>query len=434
MSDQGQNSELLKPPDWLIQACELLQKQEPELWKWFSAGKQQANAREAVRLDLLKSTVELQRDSYPELFQAADGAAAALQLDIPVTIYQAQQSSGFNASVSIDTSAARIIFQGDVIERLSKQELQAVLGHELGHLILWRMDDEKLLTALRLLGGVCDDPGVHPVYVETLRLFGLYAEIFCDRCSLKVHGEFLPVIAALVKLETGLKQVNAGDYLNQAEVIRRAGKGFDDKSRGLTHPELYIRTSALHLWQTRPDACDPEIDAMIRGQISLEELDLVGQAEIAHMSRRLLDIVLEPAWMQCEATLNHARLFFDDYQFPAQPTHPNSGRSISDPLLASHNQQLGESFSTYLLLDFVSVDQDLKEPALAHAISVAGRLGFKDHFCEVARRELRMRKKQMDELESQGAAIIEKLTGKGGSRSNLATSSNHEPSKKGDRK
>ncbi len=434
MIEQPQKLDLPKPPEWLMQVCELLQKQEPELWKWFSAGKQQANAQEAVRLDLLKSTVELRRDSCAELYQAADRAAAALQLDIPVTIYQEQQSSGLNASVSIDTRAAHIIFQGDLVERLGKQELQAVLGHELGHLLLWRANNETLLTSLRLLDGVCNDAGVHPVYVETLRLFGLYTEIFCDRCAFLAHNEFAPVIAALVKLETGLHQVNAADYLKQAEEIRRAGKGFDDKSRGLTHPELYIRTSALHLWQAHPGQCDTEIDTMIRGQITLEELDLVGQLQIAQLTRQLIDIALEPEWMQTKATLAHARLFFVDYQFPTTAADPKSEHSTSTPLRALHHQQLGESYTTYLLLDFVSVDPDLREPALAHAISIAGQLGFKNHFCDVVQRELRMRKKQIDDLESQGAGIIQKLMGIAGSDLKSAATPNRETSKKGNRK
>ena len=53
----------------------------------------------------------------------------------------------------------------------------------------------------------------------------------------------------------------------------------------------------------------------------------------------------------------------------------------------------------YVLLDFVTADRDLEEFPLAAALALAEKLALKDRFIEIAKRELRLRKKQLETID-----------------------------------
>jgi hypothetical protein len=423
MSEPETTTELLRPPRWLRQLGDVLQRLEPELWSWFSAPDQEAKAGEAARLDLLQTAVVLPRPLHSELYRSVEEAAQRLNLSVPVTLYQPQQAPARNASVSIDTRAARIVLHGNLREQLDERELRAVLGHELGHLILWRTENRRYLTAGRLLDGLCDDPAAHSVFLETRRLLDLYTEVFCDRCALIAQGDLSAVVSALVKLDADLSPIDPSGNRNEAGEMPRSVTGIDEVSRGLTHPALDIRASALRLWQGQPDGCDSEIDALIHGPLTLTRLDLVGQQAVTDLTRQILDAMLAPSWMQSDASLAHARLFFPDYQFPSPSRFP-----LAAELRTIHNRQLGENYTTFLLLDFVTVNQELREPALAHAMAIAETLEFREPFCEAAQRELRLRKRQLDAIEDQGLQMIGRSATAESRKSGAATTVEANPS------
>src|SRR6266568_1718606 len=126
-----------------------------------------------------------------------------------------------------------------------------------------------------------------------------------------------PVVASLVKIQTGLSQVSAASYLKQAEEIFANG---NVATEGVSHPEAFIRARALALWQEQRSDSTEQISAMIEGAATLEELDLIGQRRLTVATRRLLQCLLRPKWFQTPATLGHAKLFFDDFQ-PAKDQH-----------------------------------------------------------------------------------------------------------------
>ena len=72
------------------------------------------------------------------------------------------------------------------------------------------------------------------------------------------------------------------------------------------------------LWAEKGDDAEADIARMIEGPLALDRLDLLGQKKVADQTRRLLDHLLSPRWFQSEATLAHARLFFDDFE-PGDP-------------------------------------------------------------------------------------------------------------------
>ena len=117
-----------------------------------------------------------------------------------------------------------------------------------------------------------------------------------------------------------------------------------------------------------------------------------------------MDVLLSRRWMQTAPVLAHARLFFEDYAFPQG---------------VAEDPQLGEDLRTddrpmqdyygYILLDFVTADRDLEELPLAAALVLAENLGLKDRFIDIAKRDLRLRKKQLDAIDTEKEKLLDNV-------------------------
>ena len=70
-----------------------------------------------------------------------------------------------------------------------------------------------------------------------------------------------------------------------------------------------------------------------------------------------------------------------------------------------------QDYYCYVLLDFVTTDRDLEEIPLAAALSLSEQLGLKDRFAEIAKRELRLRKKQLDKIDKEKENLLAKAGG-----------------------
>ncbi|WP_242342063.1 M48 family metalloprotease [Anaeromyxobacter terrae] len=387
----------LAPLPYHVNVVQHLQAHENELWAWFSAEKLRAEQVESVRLELLKSTYRLEPEAHPALHDAAREAAERLGLTAPLTLYQAQGSGGLNASLAYVPGEAHLVLHGSVTDRLTPLELRAVLGHELLHFLLldgW----SEYLVASQILSAMTHDAAAEPVHATTARRFGLYTEVYCDRGAHLVAGDLAAAVSALVKIETGIAEASAESYLRQADEI--FGKGHA-QTEGVTHPETFVRARALRVWAEAPERSAAELRGVIEGRISLAELDLLGQQEIASLTRRLVTALLRPAWLQTEPLLAHARLFFEDLEpSPAE-----------DPTLAADLAEGDEKlldYWCYVILDFAAADRDLEDAPLAAALLRSEELGLGERFRRIAAKELGLKKKQLDALEAGAAAMVAK--------------------------
>jgi hypothetical protein len=273
-----------------------------------------------------------------------------------------------------------------------------VLAHELQHFLLldkWR----DYLVASQLLHAMAGDIQAEPSHACSVRLFHLYGEVHCDRAALLVTGDVGAVVSALIKLETGVMDVSADSYLRQADEIFAKGH---PRSEGVTHPESFIRAKAIHLWSEQPDIAADRIRGVIEGPPRLEELDLLGQQRISRLTRRLIGRFLGPPWLRTEPTLAHARLFFDDFN-PDEAARDADQKLAED--LKTEDEKLRDYYC-YLLLDFAVADRELEEAPLAAALLLAEELSLGDRFRQLAVKELNLRKKQMQSLESEASAIV----------------------------
>ena len=268
----------LKPLPYHRAIVAHLQAAEPGLWRWFASTPKRLDEAEAVRLDLLKSTYRLERETQPKLYELADAVRTRLGLNCAITLYQAQSGNALNAALAYLPGEAHVILSGPMTVVLTENEVRGVLAHELAHFLFFEDNGGAGLIAADLLRALAADPVAGPAASESSRLYTLWTEIYCDRWAHRVSDDVMAAIAALLKIETGLSDVSAESYLRQAdEIFTRSGVQADH----ISHPEPYIRARALRLWAEQGDDAQPEIERMIEGGLNLHRLDLLGQTKAA---------------------------------------------------------------------------------------------------------------------------------------------------------
>jgi len=379
-----------------VELRDYLKSCEPDLWRWFASARAQADYTENLRLELLKSTYRLDAEGHPELYETAAEAKAKLDLDIPLTLYQAQNSPQLNAALYYVPGEGHIVFSGPVLTLLSTDELKSVIGHELAHHHLWGRDDGEFHIADRLLLAVANDPRAAAAHEQAARWFTLYTEIFADRGSLCVTGDINPVVAGLVKIETGIAQVSAPGYLKQAAEIFEKG---NTATQGLTHPETFIRARALALWQEEPKSAAAEITRMIEGVTSFDQLDVIGQARLAAATQTLLQRLLQPKWFQTPPVLGHAKNFFDGFA-------PVGAAAPEVPHLLKADDAKLRDYLCYLLMDFVTVDPELDQMPLAAALEMSRELEIETQFDKVVTKELSIKARELKKLKERAAFML----------------------------
>ena len=388
----------LEPLPYHVELRDYLKSQERDLWNWFASARAQADYTENLRMSLLKSTYRLDAQSHPDLYKSVEEAKARLQLDVPVTVYQAQNSPQPNAALYFIPGEGQLVLSGPVLSLLNAEEIKSVLGHELAHYHLWQWEQGELHIADRLIQAVACDPRAAECHEHTARHYQLYTEIFCDRGSYFVTGDINPVVASLVKIETGLTQVSAPAYLKQAEEIFANGSV---ATEGLSHPEAFIRARALSLWRTQSHDAHSHINKMIEGAEAFDRLDLIGQTRMMKSTRRLLEHFLQPKWFQTPAVLGHAKLFFADFQ-PAT----TKDVALLDAFKSSDAKL--RAYLSYVLLDFVTADPELDEMPLAAALELSGQLEFEAQFEKLAAKELKLKMRDVRKLKEQAAEMLAK--------------------------
>ncbi|MBN2295977.1 MAG: M48 family metalloprotease [Pirellulales bacterium] len=399
-SQAPSNKLALEPLPYHQKIRDYLKTEEAEVWRWYASHKVRREHAEAVRFDLLKSTYRVDPETQPEIYEAAKSVAQRLSLDVPITIYQAQNPLSLNASLAYIPDEAHVVLHGAISSKLNAAEVRALLAHELSHFALWQHWDGEYSIVDQILSALTHDRLADTPHFASARLFGLYSEIFCDRGSLLAVDDPLAVVSMLVKVSTELEEVSAESYIRQAEEVfsRKAVK-----ADNLTHPEAFIRARAIKLWSEGDYEADSKVEEMIEGRPALNDLDLLAQTIISGLTRRLVDVFLSPKWMQSDTVLAHARLFFEDY---VAPESIREDPSLADDIKTDDEPM--RDYYCYVLLDFVTSDRDLEEYPLASALKLSEQLGIKDRFAEIAARELRLRKKQLQKIDQDKNNLLAK--------------------------
>ncbi len=340
---------------------------------------------------LLRHAYRMEVDAHPRVHAAARRAADALAIDVPIVIYQLEGREGANAALFFRRHEAVLALSGNILALLDDDELAACFGHELAHHRLWSADDGRILIADRLLSALSLDAATPAAYLETTRRFDLATELYADRGSLLGAGTLDTAISSLVKVATGLTDVDPAAFLRQAEAARP-----DRGAAGVTHPETVLRAWALARWQAGTG--DEAAATLLATSIDIERLDLMDRERLETLTRRMVLDALAVDWMRTEAVVGHARQFMVETtpthgrsrDWRGRPRHPDVGVMappvevrVDDDVPAETRQ-----FLAYVLLDLATVDPDLEDEPLVEMAAVAREAGIGAMFEEVARREL----------------------------------------------
>jgi hypothetical protein len=390
----------LQPFDYQIQLCNHLKGVE-KTWNWFSSVKVKDDQLEEFKSNLLKNTYRLDKENNPEIYEKVEIAKDKLGLDLEITVYQAQNTVDLNAGISYLHGEAHIVLTGQIMKLLTSEELLSVIAHELGHVRLFTLQNSDFEVTDRIITSIANDYRSEDVYIETARLFRLYMELYCDRCSLLVTGSLENVLSGLIKISTGLDKVSVESYLKQSDEIFNMEKV---KSEYDTHPENYIRVKSLKLWESAPELAEAQIKEIIEGQIQLSGLDIFKQFKLKDLTLRLIKLFLKAKWTRTTAVQSLAKQYDSNFSF-------DDAIFINDELIAEVNSMSTsvKEYLAYVFLDFALVDPTLEDVPMGLAFQLAEDLSLKDFFNEIVKKELKLGERKLADLQKKSAKAFSEI-------------------------
>lgn len=211
---------------------------------------------QGTRLDLLSSSVKVSSEQMPELHKSMEDAAGVLDMDVVPELY-VQSSSQANAFTLAlqgrDNKPPIVVVTSALLDRCSDDEVEAIIGHELGHL---KCSHSLYLT----LGGLASTPlrGLPLLGSQAeqlLQQWRLAAEYSCDRAALLVAQDVNVVAGAMLKLFAGTSRAtNTQAFIDQAREYENLLKDANPIVRSTirmqqrTHPLPVKRVAELEKW------------------------------------------------------------------------------------------------------------------------------------------------------------------------------------------
>ena len=359
---------------------------EPEVWAWAASNTVQAQHAEEMRAAVLRQTYRLEPDAHPEIHETCRKAMAALEIDAPVTLYQAADGA-MNAALCFVPGEIHIVFHGPILERLSPEQQLALMGHELAHYRLWSENDGQFHVASRILDHALTYPNLAGSHLETARLYGLHTELYADRGGALAADGAEPAIATLVKVMTGLPNVDPAAYLRQAAELSTEGGG----SQGETHPEIFLRAQALDGWWKGEADLESWLDKRVRGPLSITALDLLRQDEMMRMTRVFFSRLLADPSLRGDEVLTQVRRFFPDWR-------EAEADAKFEPLAAEGLDDATREYLIALAFDCAMADPDARDEVLLAAARIARDIGGLEQFRTALKRDLKFTKAASDKL------------------------------------
>lgn len=355
----------LRPLPYHEAVTAILERENPQAFAAMSPGPTGGPELDAF---LLRSTYRLDPASHPAPHEALARAAGALGVAAPAELYVTEDPGHDNAELFFAPDRVVVLVTGRLLDLLDATELTAILGHELAHHVLWSADGGRFLAASRLLEAAELDARTPGEYLETARRFRLATELYADRGAVVAAGAVEPAVSALLKVSTGMRQVDPAAYLRQAAEVDFSGDG---ASGGVTHPENVMRAWALQRWYAVPGddlaLAEEQVAGAIGPALDLAALDLLGQDALLALTRELVRQAVLVEHLRAPESLELA----GRYGVTAPPAASPLSELSDDDLSG-----LPPDTRRYLcavLADLATADPDSSHQALSAAVAVAGR-------------------------------------------------------------
>ncbi|HEX8707508.1 MAG TPA: M48 family metallopeptidase [Pyrinomonadaceae bacterium] len=217
----------------------------------------------AIRVIFMASAVKVTPEQCPDLHAKLQIACTTLGVDMPdLFVQQSPIVNAFTGGVERPV----IVLHSSLIERLTDEEVLAVVAHEVGHI---HAEHVLYLTAARLLEALANSAlFASPIAAVAKQLlsgtmraallaWARRAELSCDRAALLVTQDQHIIGRTMMKLCGGTyaSKVDYEQFLAQARDFQ---KNYDEKaldrfwadiiSSGMTHPFPVWRVSEILKW------------------------------------------------------------------------------------------------------------------------------------------------------------------------------------------
>mmetsp|Transcript_10159 Transcript_10159/g.16715 ORF Transcript_10159/g.16715 Transcript_10159/m.16715 type:complete len:307 (+) Transcript_10159:159-1079(+) len=212
---------------------------------------------QGVRLDLLSSSVKVSPNQMPELHESIQEAASILDMGVVPELYvqSSPQANAYTLALQNQdkNKPAIVVVTSALLDRCSDEEVQAIIGHELGHL---KCSHSLYLT----LGGLASTPLralplVGSQADKLLQEWRLAAEYSCDRAALLVSQDVSVVAGAMLKLFAGTSRAtNTEAFIDQSREYEQLLKDANPlvqasiRRQQRTHPLPVKRVGELEKW------------------------------------------------------------------------------------------------------------------------------------------------------------------------------------------
>ena len=213
-------------------------------------------------LENIAASVLVSPKQLPDIYQLLVEACQVLDLDIP-QLYIKQHPVPNAYTFAMRGRQPFVVVHTSLVELLNPAELQAVIGHELGHL---KCDHGVYLTLANLLTLATSQLPFGAVLVQNwqskIMEWVRCAEFTCDRAALLATQDAQTVASVLMKLSGGSPtlspQLNLDAFLAQAESYDSISENEigellkQMKTNELSHPVPVLRAREINRWATTP--------------------------------------------------------------------------------------------------------------------------------------------------------------------------------------
>ncbi len=214
-------------------------------------------------LENIASSVLVGPNQLPELHQSLCEACRVLDLEVP-QLYIKQHPVPNAYTFALRGKRPFIVVHTSLIELLTPAEVQAVLGHELGHL---KCDHGVYLTLANLLTLATSQLPFGNVLMQNwqsqIMEWVRCAEFTCDRAALLATQDARTVASVLMKLSGGsptlspllnldafIDQARSYDAISESDLGEMLKKLKTDE---LSHPVPVLRAREIDRWASTPE-------------------------------------------------------------------------------------------------------------------------------------------------------------------------------------
>lgn len=209
----------------------------------------------AIRLAFKANAVRVSESQYPRVHQRLLRVCEVLDVEKPPELY-VSQTPLVNAG-AVGMSEPFIVLNSSMLEVLGPDEVEAVIGHEVGHILSGHVLYRTLLILLLNLvvfryplAGLA----VRPILMALLEWYRK-SEISSDRAGLLAVQDPQVSMRALMHLAGGTRgtTLNLEEFVAQSEEYRAGGDLLDSVYKvlnvlGATHPFAVVRVAELRDW------------------------------------------------------------------------------------------------------------------------------------------------------------------------------------------